>query len=232
MNEKNKRLGMEIAIAIIALIVYNAVVFLLFDVKGEAYWSAYLFTIVAIIAQIAVPLLALQRRGELRDAFLGLPVFTVGILYLLIQVILGLLIMVIRPFPLPWAIVIQLLLLAAYAVLVISALLVKGHVEAVERRNSQRTVFMKIFRSDVEILAGKVTDPQVKKAVEHLAEQARYADPTSNEALGSIEHQISDQFFVLQGMIEEGKDAEVVIQAVRSLESLVKERSIRCKLLK
>ena len=34
MNEKNKRLGMEIAIAIIALIVYNAVVFLLFDVKG------------------------------------------------------------------------------------------------------------------------------------------------------------------------------------------------------
>ncbi len=232
MKEKNKGFMLEIVVTVILLVFYNIAVFLLFKQKGEAFWSAYIFTTLAILAQAIVPVITFHRSIELKDVFLGLPVLQLSVLYLVLQAVISILIMLIRVFPLAWAIVVQLALLVVYMIMIISALLVRECVDKVDRTKAQKTVFIKMLRADVEILTEKAKEPEIRKALKHLSDQVRYADPVSNDALRPIEEQIAHQLQMLRDMLESGQNTESIKAAVDSVEALVNERAIRCRLLK
>ena len=69
MKNKSGAAIMEIAAAVVGLIVYNVFVLLIFREKGDAYWSAYIFSMLAIAVQAIVPIVTSQKSSRMSDAF-------------------------------------------------------------------------------------------------------------------------------------------------------------------
>ena len=229
-DSKNKLLG--ILAVIILLVVYNICVFLIFKTKGDAFWGAYIFSMIAILMQVLSPLITMNRGDDIRDIFLGLPIIQLGIIYLLIQIILGLIIMIISVFPVTLSIILQIVLLALYLILLISALVVKNHVDNVEQKNEMRTSYMKAMRAKVKIMENHTEHPQIKALLGQLEESIRFSDPTSVPALESVERQIEVNIGELERAISTGADMNELAGRINNIIRLVEDRKIQCKMNK
>lgn len=82
---KNK--GMTYAVLGIAFVLFNVIAFAIPTVKTSTFWVAYVFTAVAFISQIAIWKFAFKGADTLKSKFLGIPLISVGITYLIIQLI-------------------------------------------------------------------------------------------------------------------------------------------------
>ena len=140
--------------------------------------------------------------------------------------------MAVRTFPVTWAVVIQMILLAVYVIMVISAIVADHHVEEVNKKTAERTFFVKALRADLAVQKSRVSDAEVTAALDKLAEKLKYADPTSSDLLAKIEDQISDTMEQLKAEIAEGGDKKQILQLIHLLDLRIDERNIKCRLLK
>ena len=232
MKNKSGAAIMEIAAAVVGLIVYNGFVLLIFREKGDAYWSAYIFSMLAIAVQAIVPIVTSQKSSRMSDALLGFSLLKSGMIYLAVQIIFGLIVMAVRTFPVTWAVVIQMILLAVYVIMVISAIVADHHVEEVNKKTAERTFFVKALRADLAVQKSRVSDAEVTAALDKLAEKLKYADPTSSDLLAKIEDQISDTMEQLKAEIAGGGDKKQILQLIHLLDLRIDERNIKCRLLK
>lgn len=223
---------MELAAAVVGMIVYNVFVLLIFREKGNAYWSAYIFSMIAIAVQAVVPIATSQKSSRMSDALLGFSLLKSGIIYLAVQVIFGLIVMAVHSFPVTWAVVIQMVLLAVYVIMVISAIIADHHVEEVNQKTAERTFFIKALRVDLAAQKSRVSDAEVGAALDKLTEKLRYADPASHDLLAKVEDQISNTMERLKAEIANGGDKAQILQLIHLLDLQIDERNIKCKLLK
>ena len=93
------------------------------------------------------------------------------------------------------------------------------------------TSFIKLLQVDVEMIAEKTTDPNVKEAFLKLAEQVRYSDPMSNENLSELERQIKLQVSNADSCITLN-DIDGALQCGNRASLLLIERNKKCKVLK
>ena len=89
--DKNKIRG--IAALAIVLVVYNVLAFAIPFPKNGCFWAAWVFGLVAILAQAAFLLLAFQHGEGAKSKFYGFPVARVGVVYLCVQLALSFLFM-------------------------------------------------------------------------------------------------------------------------------------------
>ena len=171
MKNKSGAAIMEIAAAVVGLIVYNVFVLLIFREKGDTYWSAYIFSMLAIAVQAIVPIVTSQKSSRMSDALLGFSLLKSGMIYLAVQIIFGLIVMAVRTFPVTWAVVIQMMLLAVYVIMVISAIVADHHVEEVNKKTAERTFFVKALRADLAVQKSRVSDAEVTAALDKLEEK-------------------------------------------------------------
>ena len=80
--KKNK--GMAYAVLEIAFVLFNVIAFAVPTVKTATFWVAYVFTAVAFASQIAIWNFAFKGTDTLKSKFLGIPLISVGITYLII----------------------------------------------------------------------------------------------------------------------------------------------------
>lgn len=77
----------------VVLVVYNVLAFALPFPKTGSFVVSYLFSMVAILAQIYVIRTAFYRGEGVKSKFYGFPIATLGVIYLGIQLIAGLVFM-------------------------------------------------------------------------------------------------------------------------------------------
>ena len=93
---------MFLAVVGIVTAVFNVVVFVIPFTKGGGFWTAYGFSMLAILLTAAVCLYAFNREG-LKSKFYGVPLISVAWRYLIIQLAVGILEMVLFQFvPVPF----------------------------------------------------------------------------------------------------------------------------------
>ena len=90
MNKNKIRFFAALAIV---LVVYNVLAFAIPFPKNGCFWGAWVFGLVAILAQAAFLLLAFQHGDGAKSKFYGFPVARVGIAYLCVQLALSFLFM-------------------------------------------------------------------------------------------------------------------------------------------
>lgn len=229
----NKKQGSLLAVYGIILVVYSVLFFAVPIPKGPAAWVSYLFSVISIGAAAAVSVYVFGKDDGITSKFYGFPIFKVGNLYALVQVIFGTLITIIDVFvkiPLWIVFIVSIVLLGAAAIGLIASVTTREIVETQEKEVERQTKTMTYFKLDMENMVEICKEPQVKKAMEELAEKFRYSDPVSNEALEEIEGKLKAEVAVLGGML--GEEKEAVLKKITEIGQLLADRNRRCKALK
>lgn len=214
--KKNK--GMAYAVLGIAFVLLNVIAFAIPAAKTATFWIAYVFTAVAFASQIAIWKFAFKGTDALKSKFLGIPLISVGLAYLIIQVVAF---AVFMAFPLlaSWiAIVVCALILGISAICLIGTETGREEINRVAEKVEKKIFYIKALQADVEMLASAETNADTKAALTKLAEKIRFSDPMSNEALVELEAEIADK-------VKELKTVENKAAIITVLDSLLTERN-------
>lgn len=189
--KKNK--GMTYAVLGIAFVLFNVISFAIPTVKTSTFWVAYVFTAVAFISQIAIWKFAFKGADTLKSKFLGIPLISVGITYLIIQLIAFAIFMAL-PLTASWiAIVVCALILGISGICLIGTETGREEINRVEEKVEKKVFYIKSLQVDIEMLANSETDAETKAALTKLAEKIRFSDPMSNEVLADLDTKISEK---------------------------------------
>lgn len=221
--KKNK--GMAYAVLAIAFVLYNVIAFAVPTAKTATFWTAYSFTTIAFASQIVIWKFAFKGADTLKSKFLGIPLISVGITYLIIQIIAFAVFMAL-PLTASWiAIVVCALILGISAICLIGTETGREKINRVEEKVEKKVFYIKSLQVDIEMLASSETDADTKTALTKLAEKIRFSDPMSNDALANLEAEINAK-------VKELKTAENKAAIITVLDSLITERNKKAKLLK
>lgn len=220
--KKNK--GMAYAALAIAFLLFNVIAFAVPTAKTATFWIAYVFTSIAFASQIAIWKFAFKGADTLKSKFLGIPLISVGITYLIIQIIAFAVFMA-MPLAASWiAIMVCVLILGISAICLIGTEIGREEINRVEEKVEKKVFYIKALQVDVEMLASTETDADTKAALTKLTEKIRFSDPMSNDVLSDLEAEITAK-------VKELKAAENKVEIITVLDSLITERNKKAKLL-
>ncbi len=221
--KKNK--NMAYAVLGIAFMLFNVIAFAIPTTKTSTFWIAYVFTAGAFASQIAIWKFAFKGADTLKSKFLGIPLISVGITYLVIQIIAFAIFMAL-PLTATWiAIVVCALILGISAICLVGTDTGKEEISRVEEKVEKKIFYIKSLQVDVEMLAIAETNTDTKAALTKLAEKIRFSDPMSNETLVELEAEITAK-------VKELKTAENKLEIITIIDSLITERNKKAKILK
>lgn len=220
-----KKKGMAYAVLAIVFALINVIAFAVPTAKTSTFWIAYVFTTIAFVVQIGVWQFAFKSEDKLKSKFLGIPIISVGITYLVIQII-AFAVFLIFPFVPYWiAIIVSAIILGISGVCLIGTDIAKKEIERVEEKVGKKVFFIKALQIDIEMLAKDETDADTKEALNKLAQKIRFSDPMSVDEIADLEEKISSK-------IAELKTAEYKSEIITELNLLLTERNEKAKLLK
>lgn len=194
--------------------------------RGAVFYLSYVFTAAACAVQLYVFSLAFRRGEGVRSKFYGFPIARLGVWYLGIQLVLGLLCMALGAFVPVWlALVLQVLLLAA------AADAMREEVVRQDRKLEKDVAAMRALQSKAAALAGRGSGSPAADALAQLAEALRYSDPVSAPALEETERELAACIDRLEQALAAG-DGESVRALCARAGAVLAERNRLCKLHK
>ena len=212
-------------IYVILLGVFNLLVFTIFKTHTKVFWLSYAFMTVAFIVQILSMFLSF-KTADVETAFFGIPLASFSIYYLCASLIVGAVFMVFQNAGFTLALVIQTLILAA-----IISLLARDTVQAIGENVKQNVTNLKSILVDVEMLSSSCTDPELKQALNKLADTVKYSDPMSTTAVELVEQRIMRKISELRVSIDNNQIPDA-LQVCKELELLYVERNKKLALSK
>jgi len=221
---KNK--AWSIVIALILLIVFNVVMFILPLEHGVMFWMGYSFETFSAVFLLSTTLLLLNK-SDINDKFYRLPVWYVGWLYFVIQTVLSVKQMTSLEFPYTFGIIGDVVLAGVACILLILTFAAGQEINKSENEIDKKVFYIRNVRTDIELL--NVKDTKATDAINKLAELVRFSDPMSHSQLCDIEQKISEKFYVLKDNVD---DPRTVVAVCNDMQQLLKERNEKCKILK
>ena len=192
--------------------------------KNAAFWIAYIFTVVALAAQIVLWKRTFGHK-ELKSKFLGFPIVHIGIVYLIAQVAVLFVFVFAEKLPAWSALVTCTVIAAMAAIFMIAADVGQTEIEKGEQKVQGKVFYIKNLQVDIEILASAEKDTKIKEQLEQLAEKIRFSDPMSNEQLAPLEERIAIA-------VESLKSSDDKLEIINQLNKLIDERNKKVETLK
>ncbi len=229
LNEKEKK---GVLVLVLLFVVYTLIVLAVPFAKGGMFWLTYLFTAAAFGVQAYVFKLSFEKEAGAKSKFYGFPIARVGVLYLAVQLVLGLVFMALAAVAPVWlALVLYLALLVAAAVGVIATDSIRDEVERQDTQLKKNVATMRALQSKAAALPARCEDATAKAALEKLAEEFRYSDPVSAPALTDLETDMAATMEELSAAVTDGDNA-AVLALCKKISATLAERNRLCKLNK
>ena len=229
LNEKEKK---GVLVLALLFVVYTLIVLAVPFAKGGMFWFTYLFTAVAFGVQAYVFKLSFEKEAGAKSKFYGFPIARVGVLYLAVQIVLGLVFMALAAVAPVWlALVLYLALLVAAAVGVIATDSIRDEVERQDTQLKKDVATMRALQSKAAALPARCEDATAKASLEKLAEEFRYSDPVSAPALADLETDMAATMEELSAAVTDGDNA-AVLALCKKISATLAERNRLCKLNK
>lgn len=224
---KKERLGLKILCTLLVMGLYSLIVLLVISKRTGVYWMSYAFTMLALAMPVLLDVLYRKKQNR----FLNAALLPLTIVYVLGQVVFGLLFMLV---PISWkpALIIQMLILGVLLILVLIFQNGKQYVTNLEtERTTQMNSIKEVIRK-AEYLYTVETDSRRKEALKKVYEACKYTDPMSNcQAIEVLDKEINDTLDELREKCSKKRtetDAEVE-SLIQKVLSLVMERSLKCR---
>ena len=114
---------------------------------------------------------------------------------------------------------------------VVSAEAIVDQIQYQDNKIKESVALMRGLQSKVRPMAAQIEDAEAAAAVSAFAEELRYSDPVSSEAIRDAEAELSAAIDALQTAVVEG-DAQQIKLACRQASAQLAERNRLCKLNK
>lgn len=217
-----------IVVAVIIFVIYNLIAFVIPFAHTAAFWISYGFTLAAFAVVCASIYIAFIKNPDAKSRFYGFPIARIGVLYGCAQLIVSLIVMVLAKW-IPWWIpsLVYAIGMGATIIGLISAEAVVDEIQTQDVKLKDNTVMMRALQSKISQIASQTDDAAVKA----LAEEFRYSDPVSNDAIADAEADLAAAVDQLQAAFVDG-DNEAMAQLCRKTTALLAERNRLCKLNK
>lgn len=217
-------------IYVILLGVFNLLVFTIFKTRTDVFWLSYAFMTIAFIVQIVSMFLSF-KTADVEAAFFGIPLASFSIYYLCASLVVGAAFMIFQNAGFTLAMVIQVLILAAFLIVAITSLLARDTVQAIGDNVKQNVTNLKSVLVDVEMLASSCTDPELKQALNKLVDTVKYSDPMSTAAIELVEQRIMRKISELRVSMDNNQIPDA-LRVCKDLEMLYVERNKKLALSK
>lgn len=219
----------------IALAVFNVISFVVpitvnVNKFTSLFWIGYAFITIMFIAQLVCSIVFFKQDSN-DKRFLNIPIISLSYTALLVSIIVGVVAMAIPFIPYWVGIILDVLIVAFYAIAIISSKAAADTIENIDKKVKTQTFFIKSLTVDAENLLPRAKSDETKVIAKKVYEAIRYSDPMSNEALSSVESQITIKFNEFSNAVIE--DNKFLVETLgNELIILVNDRNKKCKLLK
>lgn len=233
MNKDKNKLRWWIVLGIV-LVAYNVLAFVLPFHKNLIFIISYIFTMIAILLQIYVIQTAFYKGAGVKSKFYGFPIAKLGVIYLVIQLILGFAFMAIGSsliIPVWIPIVLYIVILAAVMIGLIGTEAVRDAAAGQDEKQVRQTSRMREIQAKGKSLAERNTVSDAKKDLEKLAEDLRFSDPVSNESLTEIEDKLIGCLKQIEKAVAD-QDSEQIKLLCKEAERVLAERNQLCRMAK
>ena len=195
-----------------------------------SFWIGYAFITLIFIAQLVCSIVFFKQDSK-EKRFLNIPVISLSYTALLVSIIVGAVAMVVPLIPYWVGIILDVLIVAFYAIAIISSKAAADTIENIDKKVKAQTFFIKSLAVDAESLLNQSKSDETKAIAKKVYEAIRYSDPMSNEALSPVEAQITIKFNEFSNaVIEDNKSLAEPIG--NELIILVNDRNKKCRLSK
>ncbi len=195
-----------------------------------SFWIGYAFITIMFIAQLACSILFFKQDTK-EKRFLNIPVINLSYTALLVSIIVGAVAMAVPFVPYWVGIILDILIVAFYAIAIISSKAAADTIENIDKKVKTQTFFIKSLTVDAETLLSRAKSDETKAIAKKVYEAIRYSDPMSNETLSSVESQITVKFNEFSNAVMEDNNP-LAKTLGNELIILVNDRNKKCKLSK
>lgn len=230
MDKKQKSV---IAVYAIIFVIYNILFWVIPFPKCASAIVMYIFTLVSIAASLYITHIAFSKGEDVKSKFYGFPVFKLGVIYTVLQLIMGFVICIINFFatvPAWVAVVLSVLIAGFVAVGVITADNARDIIEEQEAETERVIEKVTYFRLDIESVVPMCADVELKKKLTAIAEDFRYSDPVSSDKLKKIEEEIENKLDELKKVVN--TDTNAASEIADQLKLMLADRNRLCKAFK
>lgn len=216
----------------VLLVLYILVAFLIPFVHTATFWVSLVFTLIAFGVVGASFYIAFIINPDAKSRFYGFPIAKIGAIYGLVQLIAGMLFMALAALVPAWvAVLVYAIALGAAVIGLISAEAVAEEIHNQDAKLKKDVTLMRSLQSKLNQMAAQCDNPDAAAEVKRFAEEMRYSDPVSSEALADIEADLAAAVDELQSAAVDGDSASVK-QLCRKASGILAERNRLCKLNK
>lgn len=216
----------------VLLVLYLLVVFLIPFVHTATFWVSFVFTLIAFAVVGAALYIAFVQKPDAKSRFYGFPIARIGVIYGITQLGAGLLFMALSRWVPVWAAVLVYAIILGVAVIgLISADAVVEEIHVQDGKLKKDVSLMRGLQSKLNQMASQCDNPDAAAAVKRFAEELRYSDPVSSDALTEVEADLAAAVDDLQSAVADG-DSNAVKQLCRKASGILAERNRLCKLNK
>lgn len=227
---KSNKILVSAGVAVV-FAVFNLLVFIFSPQMTPTFWVSYGFTVVAFVLQELILLFCLQRKASADTVFYRIPILLMGFVYWALQVIVGSIFMGLPEIKVTWAIVVQVILLAIFALVAIAASVGNNLIGRSAQHVDDKVRFIRLLESDVAAMRDKAVDTGVVAQLEELQEMVRYSDPMSSESLALVERKIVDMTVDLSDAVDRN-DQQTIFTTISQIKVLLADRNRKCMILK
>ena len=227
---KNKIRG--IIILGVVLVAYLVLALVIPFKHTATYWIGFIFGIIGIVVSAIGVIIAFKNAVSARSKFYGFPIARLVVIYAIIQIIVSFLLMGLGFVCPSWVGIIICVLLLVFAVIgMVATDAVRDEIERQDMVIKKDTSAMRALQSRANMLVNSCEDENVKESVKKLAEDFRFSDPVSSDAITEIEGQMSGLMDEVEKAVVDG-DNEGAQTLIKKLSGILQERNRLCKLNK
>lgn len=187
--KQKKNLVLTGIIYAILFTVYNVLVFTIFKTYNNVFWLSYGFMCLAFAVQIISMLLSF-KTADIETMFLGIPLASLSVYYIFAELFVSATFMFFPMAGMTIAAVVQIVLLAAFLVIAIIALMARDTVSDIGQKIKENVQNIRSILVDVEMLMGQCQDAELKASLRKVSETIKYSDPMSNASVAEVEQRI------------------------------------------
>lgn len=212
----------------VLLVLYILISFLIPFVHTAVFWVSFVFTLIAFGVVAASIYIAFVKNPDAKSKFYGFPIARIGAIYGLVQLIAGLIFMALAAIVPAWAaVLVYAIALGAAVIGLVSAEAVVSEIHVQDAKLKKDVSLMRSLQSKVNQMSVHSENAEIKA----LADEFRYSDPVSSDAIADAEADLAAAVDELQRACVDG-DSEAAKQLCRKASALLAERNRLCKLNK
>ncbi len=220
----------------IALVVFNIITFIFtgntvgISNASAGFWVGYVFITIVFVANLVCSFLFFKEEN-IDKIFLKLPIIYIAYIALIVSLIAGAIAMAIPVIPYWVGIVIDVVILAVYAIAIVQVNAAADVVSEIDDRVKAQTFFIHSLTADAQTLMSFAKSDVVQTECKKVYESIRYSDPMSNDALAQIENQIQNEFNIFAHAVKKD-NTDLVKNSANKIIVLINKRNLQCKVLK